>query len=315
MSIANLLLQAAHVHEHSGFDIVHIISDTLLHSIRMLPLLFLAYLIIEIVEHKAADKLRKALGNNRGGVVGGAILGLFPECGFSVAAANLYSERLIGAGTLVAVFIATSDEALPILLSMPSSARFFLPMLIIKLVCAITAGYLLNGIIKLALHKEKEHHHAHEHSHRHGHEHVHAAGEHHHCEFCDSNEGIFKNSIKRTLTTALFIVVTVFIFHSIVSLVGEDTIEGIMESAKYFQPFITALIGLVPSCAVSVLLTGLFTEGVISFGALVAGLCAGAGAGIAVLLKSGRTFKNSFFIIGYIWLFGSLAGLIISFFA
>ncbi len=308
------MLQAAHAHAHSGFDIVHIISDTLLHSLRMLPLLFLTYLIIEIVEHKAADKLRRALGDSRGGVIGGAVLGLFPECGFSVAAANLYSEKLISAGVLAAVFIATSDEALPILLSMPETRHFFLHMLIIKLVCAIVAGYTLNGIIKLVSYKNREHNHAHAHPH-HEHGHVHEAGEHHHCEFCDSNEGILKNSLKRTLITALFIVVTVFVFHTIVSLVGEETIEYVMESARYFQPFITALIGLIPSCAVSVLLTGLFLEGVISFGALAAGLCAGAGAGIAVLFKSGRSFKDSLFITGYLWLFGSIAGLIISIFA
>ena len=308
------LLSAAHAHEHGGFDIVHIISDTILHSIRMLPLLFLAYLVIEIVEHKAAHKLRRMLGNNRGGVIGGAILGLFPECGFSVAAANLYLEKLIGAGTLAAVFIATSDEALLIIFSTPELTYLFLPMLITKLVCAVIAGYLLCGIIKLVSYKGKEHDHAHEHSH-HGHGHVHAAGEHHHCEFCDSNEGILKNSIKRTLTTALFIMITVFIFHSIVSLVGEARIEGIMESSRYFQPFITALIGLIPSCAVSVMLTGLFSEGAISFGALVAGLCSGAGAGVAVLLRSGRSIKNSLFIIGYMWLFSSIAGLIISIFA
>lgn len=313
---STLLLSASHIHEHSGFDITHILSDTLLHILRMLPILFIAYLIIEIAEHKASDKLKNALGSKRFGVIGGAILGLFPECGFSVAASNFYSEKLISAGTLVAVFVATSDEALPVLLSMPETAKTILPMIIIKLFAAVLAGYILNFIIKLAKNKQHNHENHHEHHGHHDHSHhISKEGEHHHCEFCDSNKGILQNSLTRTLFTVLFLFVTTFVFHSLVSLIGEDTIKHIMESVRFLQPFVTALVGLIPSCAVSVLLTGLYAEGVLSFGALAAGLCAGAGAGIAVLFKNGRSLKNSLFITGYLWLFGSVVGVIISIFA
>ena len=312
MSINTIMLHIEHSHSHSGFDLGSIITDTLIDGVKILPLLFLAYLIIEIIEHKASHKLRRALSDKRAGVLGGALLGLFPECGFSVAASNLYAEHLISAGALVAVFISTSDEALPILLSMPETAGYFLPLILIKLFCALIAGYLLDGIMRIVkrrgdIHEHESHHHAHG-------EHVHEAGEHHHCSFCDSNRGILQSSLKRTLMTALFILATIFVFNSIVAFVGEETIENIMSSAKFLQPFITALLGLIPSCAVSVMLVGLFAEGAISFGALAAGLCAGAGAGIAVLVKSCKDIRKSLLIIGYVWLFSSLAGVVISLF-
>ena len=305
----------AHAHSHGEFDIFHIIGETLTDALKILPLLFIAFLVIEIIEHKAADKLRRALSSKRAGVFGGALLGLFPECGFSVAASNLYAEKLISAGTLVAVFIATSDEALPIILSVPETASYFLPLLLLKLVLALIAGYMLDIILKLAgkrVHETKEEHIHHTHSHD---QHFHGAGEHHRCSYCDSNRGIIKNSLSRTLVTILFIILTIFVFNSIVSLIGEDNIKGLMGSIKYLQPFITALAGLVPSCAVSVMLAGLFAQGAISFGALVAGLCAGAGAGIAVLLRSCKDIRKSLSIIGYVWLFSAVSGVLISFFA
>ncbi len=316
-----LMLDTGHIHSHSGFDLMHIISETLIDALKILPLLFLAYLVIEIIEHKAANKLRGILSSRYAGVVGGAALGLFPECGFSVAASNLYAERLISAGTLAAVFIATSDEALPIILSIPETAKYFLPLFAVKFVLAVIAGFLLDFILRTVrsrrgeAHGEHEHEHEHDgHGHGHSKSHFHEAGEHHRCTFCDSNRGILKNSLIRTLLTLAFVVVTIFVFNTVVSLIGEDTLERVMSTYKYLQPFLTALIGLVPSCAVSVMLAGLFAKGAITFGALTAGLCAGAGAGIAVLLRSCKRVKGSLSIIGYVWLFSAVAGVVISIF-
>ena len=317
MSINNLMLYADHAHEHlhGEFNIFHIIGETFTDALKILPLLFVAFLVIEIIEHKAADKLRNALSSKRAGVFGGALFGLFPECGFSVAASNLYAEKLISAGTLAAVFIATSDEALPIILSVPQTAPYFFALLLLKLVLALAAGYLLDFILKLVkshgIAKKEEHN---EHTHHHD-QHFHEAGEHHRCSYCDSNRGIIKNSLSRTFVTILFIILTIFLFNCIVSLIGEENIKGMMGSIKYLQPFITALLGLVPSCAVSVMLAGLFSEGAISFGALVAGLCAGAGAGVAVLFKSCKDIKKSLSIVCYVWLFSAISGVIISIFA
>ncbi len=314
MNFAPILLHAEHT---ADFNIVGIILDTLLDGLKMLPLLFVAYLVIEIIEHKAKDKLKAAFSSKGAGVLSGALLGLFPQCGFSVAAANLYSEKLISAGALAAVFISTSDEALPVILSAPSTAKYFLPLLFIKLVGGIAAGFLLDFVlshVKIRAHRGEHHHEEHEHhhdGHHHG-EHTHAHGVHHHCAHCDSNRGIIKNSLLRTGSTISFILLTVFVFNIAVGLIGQSRIEYALETVSVLQPLIAALLGLVPSCAVSVILAGLFTEGVISFGALAAGLCAGAGAGIAVLFKSNKSVKNSFFILLYVWLFSAALGTVIS---
>ncbi len=312
MNFAPILLHAEHA---ADFGIVTIILDTLVDGLKMLPLLFVAYLVIEIIEHKAMDKLRAAFSSKGAGVLSGALLGLFPQCGFSVAAANLYSEKLIGAGALVAVFISTSDEALPVILSAPETAKYFVPLLLIKLLGGIAAGFLLDFILSHV--KPRHHHDEHEHEehyhegHHHG-EHTHAHGVHHHCAHCDSNRGIIKNSLIRTGSTLCFILLTVFVFDTAVALIGQSRIEHALEAVSILQPLIAALIGLVPSCAVSVILAGLFCEGVISFGALAAGLCAGAGAGVAVLFKSNKRIKNSFFILVYVWLFSAALGTVIS---
>ncbi len=315
MNFAPILLHAEHT---ADFNIVGIILDTLVDAVKMLPLLFVAYLVIEIIEHKAMDKLKAAFSSKGAGVLSGALLGLFPQCGFSVAAANLYSEKLISAGALAAVFISTSDEALPVILSVPGTAKYFLPLLLIKLIGGIAAGFLLDLIlthVKKNTHREHHHeeheHHSDSHAHHHG-EHTHAHGVHHHCAHCDSNKGIIKNSLIRTGSTFGFILLTVFVFNIAVSLIGQSRIEYALESVSVIQPLIAALIGLVPSCAVSLILAGLFTEGAISFGALAAGLCAGAGAGMAVLFKSNKRVGNSLFILAYVWLFSAALGTIIS---
>lgn len=311
MNLTMIMLHGAHSHE--GFNIIDLLLDTLIHGLKMLPLLFVAYLIIETVEHKAMDKLKLVLGKKETGVLGGSVLGLFPECGFSVAAANLYAENFISAGGLAAVFIATSDEALPIILSSGDTRKFFLPTVGILFILSLIAGFLIDFVLKFAKNKDDAHEHHHHYSH--SHEHVHEAGEHHHCSFCDSNKGIFLSTLKRTFMTLLFLLATIFVFNSIITLVGESRFEGLFEKLGVLQPFIAALIGLIPSCAVSITLVGLFTEGVISYGALMAGLASAAGVGIAVLVKSSGNFKKTIMFISYIWLFSSVSGLILSIFA
>ena len=310
MNFTPILLHAEHT---ADFNIVTIILDTLIDGLKMLPLLFIAYLVIEIIEHKAMDKLKAAFSSKGAGVLSGALLGLFPQCGFSVAAANLYSEKLISAGALAAVFISTSDEALPVILSAPETARYFLPLVLIKLLGGIAAGFLLDFILShIKPHRHHGEHAEHHHTDRHHGEHTHAHGVHHHCAHCDSNRGIIKNSLIRTGSTLCFILLTVFVFNTAVALIGQSRIESALEAVSVLQPLIAALLGLVPSCAVSVILAGLFCEGVISFGALAAGLCAGAGAGVAVLFKANKRVGNSIFIVTYAWLFAAALGTVIS---
>ncbi len=288
-------------------ELSHAALHTAEHTWYMLPLLFIVYLVIEIIEHKAMDRLRAALANKTLGIPAAAALGLFPQCGFSVAAANLYSERLITAGTVAAVFVATSDEAFPILISSPSNVKWFIPMLIIKFLYAIAVGFAVNGIFKLTrLDKIKTHEH-----HRHGSEHTHEGGEHHHCSHCDSNRGILSAAIRRTLAIFLFVFITSFVLHAFIGMVGEDKLSALLMTDSIFQPVLSALFGLIPNCAASVITTELFISGALGFGSLAAALCAGAGVGILVLLRVNRSMKQNFSLIGIIYAMSALLGVVI----
>lgn len=282
-----------------------VILESLLDSLKTLPFLFVVYLIIEIVEHRAADKMRAALASDRIGVISAAALGLIPQCGFSVAAANLYSERLITAGTLIAVFISTSDEAIPIVASSSESVKWLLPLLGVKFLWAIIAGFAVNGLFKLL---KLDHASVHI---NHPPVHIHESGEHHHCADCDSEGGILKNSIKRTLSIFVFIIVTSLLLNIVIYFIGEENLGKILLTNSVAQPFVAALIGLIPNCAASVVLSQLFVSGSLSFGALTAGLSAGAGVGMLVLFRVNRSMKQNFSILGTLYIVSVLIGVIL----
>ena len=302
-----------------------LILDTLIDTAKMLPFLFLAYLLIEFIEHRAMNKVKKAFSSDKLGIVSGAALGLFPQCGFSVAAANLFAESLITAGTVVAVFVSTSDEALPILLSElsgnPKLARVFLPLFGIKFCFAVLAGFAVNGIfrlLKLDRVEKLAHHHDRHHDHTHEHdsecdEHIHESGEHHHCAHCDSSKGILENAIKRTLEIALFILITVFVLNLIIEGIGEESLKKVLMTDSFVQPLIAGLIGLIPNCAASVVLTELYVSGTLSFGALVSGLCAGAGLGVLVLFRVNRNLKQNLTILVSLYLLSAVFGMLLQF--
>lgn len=287
---------------------LHGLVHTVEHTWYMLFVLFGVYLVIELIEHKAMNKAKAVLSNKYYGLAAASALGLFPQCGFSVAAANLYAERLISAGTVAAVFVATSDEALPILLANPSAAKWFLPVIGIKFVWAILVGLFVNLIFKLTrLDKSHAHHHAHSHS-----EHTHEGGEHHHCAHCDSNKGILAASVKRTLSVFAFIFVTTFILHLVIDIIGQDKLKSFLMTDSLLQPFLAALIGLIPNCAASIVTTELFVSGAISFGSLVAALSAGAGIGMLVLFRVNRDYKKNLAILGLLYGTSALLGVIIT---
>ncbi len=288
--------------------ILHALIHTAEHTFYMLPVLFLVYLVIELLEHKAMDKVKSVLGNKIAGIPAAAVLGLFPQCGFSVAAANLYSEHLITAGTLAAVFVATSDEAFPILLASPERIKWFVPLLLFKLVFAILVGITVNGIFKLtkldSLKPSAVSHHHHS-------EHTHEGGEHHHCSHCDSGKGIFSAAVRRTVSIFLFLFVTSFLLHLVIDIAGEERISSILMTNSLLQPVIAAIFGLIPSCAMSVIVTELFTAGALGFGALLSALCTGAGVGMLVLFRVNRNLKQNLAIMGIICAMSAILGVII----
>lgn len=262
---------------------IDILLDVLIDSLKMLPFLFGAYLLIEYIEHRAAKKFVDLLTRfGRAGSVAGAALGCVPQCGFSVAAANLFSNRLITAGTLIAVFISTSDEAIPILLASPESASKILPLLVAKIIIAIVAGLIidLTGILKTPKEELEE-----------------VAEEHSHCH-TEGHGGIILSALRHTGEVFLFLVVVMLLLNLAISFVGEEALAGLLMEGSFLQPILATLVGAIPNCAASVIIASLYAEGTLSFGSAVAGLSAGAGLGLVVLFRTNHSKKESFIILG-----------------
>lgn len=277
-------------------EIWHHIQHAFSHSVSTIPFLFLAYFVIEYIEKRSSDKMERAMAHlGRFGPFGGAVLGCVPQCGFSASAANFYSNRVVTLGTLIAVFISTSDEAIPILLSNPEQGVTILKLLGAKVVVGALAGFVVDLIFKASSVTHDELHH------KHG-----------HC--CKDEEGVgsmFVAAAKHTLGTYAFIFVVSFVLCAAVETLGQEKVEVLFMTDTVFQPFIAALIGFIPNCASSVLLTQLYIEGTLSFGSVVAGLCTGAGVGLAVLFKENRPVKDNFKIMAILYAVSVIAGLLL----
>lgn len=282
--------------------VVHALLDTLKDTLVLVPFLFLAYLMIEYIEHRASKKIIGMLSTlGRYSPVAGAAAGIVPQCGFSVAAAKLYAGRLISFGTLAAVFIATSDEAIPILLSAPDKYGYLWKLIVIKLIIAIAAGIVIDMLYKPEPADETP---------ADAHDHIHADCEHGECE-----HGILKPAIKHTFKSTVFIVIVLAIVNIAVALVGEDAIGALFTDSYMLQPLIAAVVGFIPNCAATIVLTELFLTDVISFGAFTAGLITNAGVAYFVLFRSNRgNTKRNMFLVGIIFMIGLLSGYIIQLF-
>ena len=270
-----------------------ILLDALIDTAKSIPFLFLAYLLMEFIEHKASEKMENALKKiGAAGPAVGAGLGCIPQCGFSASAANLYTAGVITEGTLISVFISTSDEAVPILLSSPESYGAVWKLILFKLLIGIFFGFAIDIALRLMKIKKQPI------------EMCSRCG-------CEEEGGIFKPALRHTLKISVFILAVNIVLGLLIGLLGEERLSAILLSGSFAQPFITALVGLIPNCAVSVMLTQLYVGGSISFGAAMAGLCSGAGIGLAVLLKSNTCKKENVRIVIMLYLISALAGVII----
>lgn len=270
---------------------LEIINDTILDTMKLLPFLFITFLFMEYMEHKLSDKSKEKIEKSgRFGPIVGSILGIFPQCGFSVAATNLYSARVISIGTLISIYLATSDEMLPIFLSEHVSISFILLVLFIKVVVGMISGLLID----LFLFKEKE-------------EHIHDLCEEEHC---DCEHGILKSTIKHTISIFVFLLVFIFILNTAMYYLGEDMLSKLFMKNNIFGSFITSLIGLIPNCAASVTITELYLNNAISFGAMISGLLTGSGVAILVLFKTNKNKKENILILSSIYGIGVLIGII-----
>lgn len=292
-----------------------IIADTLLDTIKLVPFLFLTYLAMEYLEHKAGEKtahmVRKA---GKWGPLIGGLAGAVPQCGFSAAASNLYAGRVISLGTLLAIYLSTSDEMLPILISERAPVSLMVQIVAVKAVSGIVAGFVVDVIMRgRSLSGEAHgHHHREKQGYHHDHEehnHIHELCEHDHCN-CEK-DGVFLSAVKHTLQITFFVMLISFALNLVLYFVGEDALAHLILDRPVLGPVLAGIVGLVPNCAASVVITQLFLEGVIGMGAMMAGLLVGAGVGLVVLFRVNHHKGENLKIVGLLYGIGVAMGIVI----
>ncbi len=273
----------------------HILIHSIEDSLKLLPFLFLTYLAMEYLEHHTSEKAKSAIRKSgKFGPVVGSLLGALPQCGFSAAAANLYAGRIITMGTLIAIFLSTSDEMLPILISSAVPVKDIVIILAWKVGIGIVAGIIIDLLVR-----------------RRGEEHemdIHHMCEHEHCN-CEK-QGVWRSSISHTLKTFLFILIVTFALNIFMHTVGEEAIAGWIFNRPILGALLAGLVGLIPNCASSVLITQLYLQGAMSFGAMMSGLLVGAGVGVLVLCKVNDDNKECTQIIVLLYIIGVAAGIL-----
>ena len=269
--------------------------DGLLDTLKLLPYLFITFLILEFLEHKLDKKNERILAKNQkyGPLLGG-LLGALPQCGFSTMAASLFSSRVITIGTVIAVFLATSDEMLPIMISEQVDFLIILKIIGFKVLIGIFVGFLIDFFYRK---KEKQD--------------IHHLCEKDHCE-CEE-DGIFLSSVKHTIRIAFFILIANLLINGLIYFIGEETLSQILLKRNVITHFIASLFGLIPNCASSVIMTELYLSNMISIGTLLSGLLTGSGLGILVLFKSNENLKENLSILSIIYGVGVLVGILVDF--
>lgn len=310
-------------------DIAHIIGHVLEHSIEdtlyLIPFLFVTYLAMEWLEHKAGDKAEEAV--RRAGAAGpvvGALVGIVPQCGFSAAAATLWAGRVITLGTLFAVFLSTSDEMLPIFLAEQVAPMTILKIMGVKLMIGMVMGFVVDAAVRLAR-RDREKLRIHELCER---DHCHCNDD---CEACEQQpelaydfehdeehehhrEGgsILRSALKHTVQVTVFIFVITLVLDDALELVGEDALAAFLGSNPVLSVLGSALVGLIPNCAASVVIAQLYVEGALGAGAMMAGLLVSAGVGLLVLFRTNRGLRQNLIVLAGLWATGAFWGLIIS---
>lgn len=271
-----------------------VILDTIIDSLKLIPFLLVAFLIIELLEHKLNNKTKNIITKSKKvGPIIGSLLGVIPQCGFSVMATNLYITRIITLGTLISIYLSTSDEMLIIMISEKVEISLILKILLIKIFFGIVYGLIIDKIINKKK-KDKETNYE-------------LCDEEH----CDCNHSILLSAIKHTLHITLFIFIITLIINTIFTLLGDNYLSKILLNNSILSPFITSLIGLIPNCAASVILTELYLNSTISLGALIGGLLTSSGSSLLVLIKNNKNQKENLSIILLLYALGVLSGIII----
>lgn len=278
---------------------IDILMDALVDTGKLIPFLFVTYLVMELIESVAEDKA-EAMVKRAGffGPVVGALVGAFPQCGFSAAAATLYAGRVITLGTLFAVFLATSDEMIPIFLAEQVDPGLLFKVLACKVVIGMVLGFVVDAVLRLRRKGST-------------HLHIHELCEQEHCECGD---GPLLSAVKHTVQVSVFIFLVTFVLAAVMDLVGEDAIAALLAQNQALAVCASGLVGLIPNCAASVVICELFLDGTLSTGAMMAGLLVGAGIGLLVLCRENRRPKSNVFIIALLWCMGVVVGFGFDFF-
>lgn len=274
-----------------------VLLDTAIDSIKLFPFLLLTYIAMEYLEHRTSNKTRGLVRQSgKFGPFIGGLLGAFPQCGFSAAASNLYAGRVITLGTLIAIYLSTSDEMLPVFISEKVDIKLILSIILLKIIIGMIAGFLIDLAIRKSHRINKidmkigdicEH-------------------EHCHCE-----KSIFKSALKHTLMIMIYIVLVSLALNVIIFFIGEENLGAIILNRPVVGELIAGILGLIPNCAASVVITQLYLEGVMSAGAMMAGLLAGSGVGILVLFKVNYNTKENIKITGLVYTIGVVSGILV----
>ncbi len=342
--------------------VIHSFEDTL----PLVPFLFVTYLVLELLEHTAGERVN-ALVRRAGaaGPVVGALLGIMPQCGFSAMGATLYAGRVITLGTLVAVFLSTSDEMLPLLLAEQVDVALVVEILLIKALIAAVVGLAADAALRALRRNVRAHaavrrgvfgpHTEHgaggsaepdlidelaeagegaDHIHRlcerdhcgcddDAAVHAHAHGDHDHAHGCQGHGhdhvrakgmafSVVRSALSHTLQVTVFIYVVTLVLVAVLETVGEGALATMLGTNEALSVFAAALVGLIPNCAASVVVTQLYLEGVLSFGAMIAGTLVGAGTGFLVLFRTNRSLRENLVILGLLYVVGVVAGLVLT---
>ena len=280
-------------------EFLDILLDAVLDTAKLLPFLYLTYLLMEYLEEKAQDHtLTLVKKTGRYGPLVGGLLGVLPQCGFSAAASGLYAGGVVTVGTLIAIFLSTSDEMLPIFVSNAVAPGTILKILLIKAVLAMITGMAIDTVNRLRKRKAEEHA-----------RHIHELCEQDHCHCEEGN--IFLSALRHTLKIALFIFLISIVIGIVIALVGEDALQGFLTNRPVVGVLLSGLVGLVPNCAASVAITELYLNGFLGSGQMMAGLLVGAGMGLLVLFRSHRRPKKNLQIVALLYGCGVFWGLLI----
>lgn len=274
---------------------IEVLEETLIDTLKLLPFLFITYLIMEYIEHKMSEKSKQTIKKSgKWGPLLGGIVGVIPQCGFSASATNLYAGRVISLGTLIAVYLSTSDEMIPIFISEAVPLMTILKIIAIKLVIGIICGFVIDLFFRSR--KQNE-------------EHIEEICEHEHCHCQES--GIFKSSIKHTINILIYIFIITLIINMVVEFIGEDNIASFIGNNIILGPILLSLIGMIPNCAASVIITNLYIQNIINGASLIAGLLTGAGVGLIILFRMNKNLKENIKIALILYGIGVFFGILL----